>query len=575
MPDQRAGQKRFGRRTLIKSAATLAGSAAASALLPAVPAETERAARVALTAPGGCETIIAASDSKAIVETAAGKVRGCVRNGIFTFKGLPYAGTTAGGARFQPPTKATPWTGVRSSMQYGFVCPQQSRTGWANDEVAWMFDWDDGRPGEDCLLVNVWTPGINDNRKRPVMVWIHGGGFTAGSGQELKSYDGENLSRRGDVVVVSLNHRLGILGFLNLSEYGERYVSSANVGQLDLVAALEWVRDNIGNFGGDAGNVTIFGQSGGGAKVSTLMAMPSARGLFHKVIVQSGSSLRQVSLESSTKLTAAVLAELGLNGSQVEQLHKLTHAQLVDAGLAAGRKLTPTPAPAPGSGGNRIGWGPVVEGKVLPHHPFDPTAPAISASVPMLIGTTLNEFTTALGNPTMEALSEEELKKRVSATHGAKGERLIETFRRLHPRAKPIDLLSFINTTGAVRQNAITQAERKAAQSAAPAYLYLFAWQTPVLDGRPRAFHCAELAFVFDNTDRCASMTGGGPEARALAAKVSDAWINFARKGDPNHSGLPKWPAFTADKVPTMVFDTKCEVKNDPDGEARQILAQA
>jgi para-nitrobenzyl esterase len=365
------------------------------------------------------------------------------------------------------------------------------------------------------------------------------------------------------------------LGFLNLAGHGERYASSANVGQLDLVAALAWVRDNIANFGGDPGNVTIFGQSGGGAKVSTLMAMPSAKGLFHKAVVQSGSSLRQVTPEHSTKLTAAVLAELGLSGSQIEQLHKLPYGQLIDAGLAAVRKLTPTPAPAPGSGGNRIGWGPVVEGRVLPAHAFDPAAPAISANVPMLIGTTLNEFTTAMGDPKMEALTEEELRKRVAAAHGAKSERIIEAFRLAYPKAKPIDLLSLINTTGATRRNAITQAERKAAQGAAPAYLYLFAWQTPILDGRPRAFHCAELAFVFDNTDRCANMTGGGPEARALAAKVSDAWINFARKGDPNHSGLPKWPAFTADKVATMIFDSKCEVKNDPDGAARRTLTQA
>ncbi|HMX28331.1 MAG TPA: carboxylesterase family protein, partial [Blastocatellia bacterium] len=265
-----AKQNQLNRRNLMKGAAAIFGGAAASSLLPDGLLPDELTASAAATV-NGCDTTVAAGDSKAIVETTAGKVRGYVRNGIHTFKGIPYAATTAGEARFQPPTKAKPWAGVRSSMQYGFLCPQQPRTGWGNDEVAWMFDWDDGRPGEDCLLVNVWTPGVNDNKKRPVMVWIHGGGFTAGSGQELKSYDGENLSKRGDVVVVSLNHRLGVLGFLNLAEFGERYAKSGNVGQLDLVAALEWVRDNIGNFGGDAGNVTIFGQSGGGAKVSTLM----------------------------------------------------------------------------------------------------------------------------------------------------------------------------------------------------------------------------------------------------------------------------------------------------------------
>ncbi len=567
-----AKQNQLNRRNLMKGAAAIFGGTAATSLLPngLLPDELTASAAV-----NGCDTTVAAGDSKAIVETTAGKVRGYIRNGIHTFKGIPYAATTAGNARFMPPTKPTPWAGVRSSMQYGFLCPQQVRTGWANDEVAWMFEWDDGRPGEDCLLVNVWTPGVKDNKKRPVMVWIHGGGFTAGSGQELKSYDGENLSKRGDVVVVSLNHRLGPLGFMNLAEFGERYAQSGNVGQLDLVAALEWVRDNIANFGGDAGNVTIFGQSGGGAKVSTLMAMPSAKGLFHKAIVQSGSSLRQVPLESSAKLTAAVLAELGLSGAQIDQLHKIPAEKLIEAGLVAVRKNTPNPPPPPGSGGNRIGWGPVVEGKVLPAHAFDPAAPAISANIPMLIGTTINEFTTAMGNPELEALTEAELKTRIAATHGAKAEKLIEAFRRAHPKAKPVDILSFIATTGATRQNAITQATRKAAQNAAPAFLYLFAWQTPVLDGRPRAFHCAELPFVFDNTDRCANMTGGGAEARTLGAKVSDAWIAFARKGDPNHNGLPKWPAFASDKVPTMIFDNKCEVANDPDSEARRILTAA
>jgi para-nitrobenzyl esterase len=563
---QKIIDQKFGRRTLMKGAASIAGGAAAGLWLPQ---QAEAQSNSLL-----CATSISAGDARAIVETTAGKVRGYIRNGIHTFKGIPYGASTAGEARFQPPKKPVAWTGVRSSMQYGFVSPQQARTGWANDETAWMFDWDDGRPGEDCLLVNIWSPGVNDNRKRPVMVWLHGGGFTAGSGQELKSYDGENLSRRGDVVVVSLNHRLAVLGFLNLAEYGERYASSANVGQLDLVAALEWVRDNIANFGGDPGNVTIFGQSGGGAKVSTLMAMPVAKGLFHKAIVQSGSALRMVNSDHSMKLTATFLAELGLSGSQIDQLHKIPVEKLVEAGLAATRKLTPSPAPPPGSG-QRIGFAPVVEGRVLPHHPFDPAAPEQSDNIPMLIGTTLNEFVTAMGNPAMESLSEAELRQRVAATHGDRAEGVIAGFRRLHPTAKPIDLLSLISVTGATRQNAITQATRKGAQKAAPAWMYLFAWQTPVLDGRPRAFHCAELPFCFDNTDRCASMTGGGAQARELGAKMSQAWINFARKGDPGHAGLPKWSAFTADKRATMIFDNRCELKNDPHGEEIKLLTNA
>ncbi|HMB29051.1 MAG TPA: carboxylesterase family protein, partial [Blastocatellia bacterium] len=456
-------------------------------------------------------------------------------------------------------------------------CPQVARAGWANDEEAWLFSWDDGIPGENCLRVNVWTPGINDNKKRPVMVWLHGGGFQAGSGQELPSYDGESLSRRGDVVVVSVNHRLGVLGYLNLAEIGgAKYASAANVGNLDLVAALEWARDNIANFGGDPGNVMIFGQSGGGGKVSSLLAMPSAKGLFHKAAVQSGSGLRMVQPQTSAKLAAAVLAELGLSASQLDQLHTLPAQRLIDAGVAAMRKVAPAGGPARvyNRRADRTGWGPTVDGQILPQHPFDPAAPAISANVPMLIGTTLNEFTSGINNPNVDAMTEAELAERVKAMYGERSTQIIAAYRKANPKSKPFDLLSFISTVS-TRQNAVLQAELKAAQNAAPAYLYLFTWQTPVLDSRPRAFHCSELAFVFDNVDRCVNMTGGGADARALAARVSEAWIAFARKGDPNHPGLPKWPAFTADKGGTMIFDNKCEVKNDPDGPERRTVTMA
>ncbi len=559
-----------GRRSLLKGAATMAGGA----LLPAVAtAETGGSPSVV----NGCGSTVIAGKGKAIVETTAGKVSGAIRNGIFSFKGMPYAGPVAGEARFMPPTKPTPWAGVRSSMQYGQVCPQVARTGWANDEEAWLFSWDDGIPGEDCLRVNVWTPGVNDNRKRPVMVWIHGGGFQAGSGQELPSYDGENLAKRGDVVVVSVNHRLGVLGYLNLAEVGgAKYAAAANTGQLDLVAALEWVRDNIAAFGGDPANVTIFGQSGGGAKVSTLMAMPAAKGLFHKAIVQSGSGLRMVQPETSAKLAAAVLAELKLNQNHLDQLHKLPTSTLIAAGVAAIRKV--------GSAGggfrvfqpraDRAGWGPTVDGTILPQHPFDPAAPAISANIPMLIGTTLNEFAGGINNPDVDRLTEAELAGRIKDMYGERGMRILEAFRRAHPKAKAFDIFSFISTVP-TRHNAVTQADIKTAQKGAPVYQYLFTWQTPVLDGRPRAFHCAELAFCFDNIDRCVNMTGGGAEARALAARVSEAWLAFARKGDPNHPGLPKWPVYTSARGELMVFDNKCEVRNDPDREERRSITHA
>lgn len=559
---------RSKRRSILLGAATLAGGA----WLP-----TEGAAAGSGPARSGANTVLAGR-GKAIVETTSGRVSGFVRNGIHTFKGIPYAGAVSGAGRFQPPVKPTPWAGVRSSMQFGQVCPQVARTGWANDEEAWLFSWDDGIPGEDCLRVNVWTPGVNDNRKRPVMVWIHGGGFQAGSGQELPSYDGENLAKGGEVVVVSLNHRLAVLGFLNLAEMGgERYAASANVGQLDLVAALEWVRDNIAAFGGDPGNVTIFGQSGGGAKVSTLLAMPAAKGLFHKAIVQSGSGLRMVRPETSARLAAAVVAELNLSRHHLDQLHQLPVAALVAAGQAAMRKMG-----SGGGGGYRIfqrgadraGWGPTVDGKILPQHPFDPGAPAIADGVPMLIGTTLNEFVSGINNPQVDALTESELLGRVREMYGERAGKIVEAYRRSNPTAKPFDLFSFISAV-TTRHNAVAQSDLKAARKAAPVYQYLFTWQTPVLDGRPKAFHCAELAFCFDNVDRCLNMTGGGPEARTLAARVSGAWIAFARSGNPNHAGLPKWPVYTTANGEVMIFDNKCEVRNDPDRVERRLITQA
>ena len=358
---------------MLQGVAALAGGSVMSALAPqSALAQAQATASKSNSAPplGTANTIVLASDSNAVVETNAGRVRGFTRNGINTFLGIPYAGSTEGKARYQPPAKVAPWTGVRSSMQYGFVSPQEPRSGWGNDEVAWMFDWDDGRFGEDCLRVNVWTPGLKDSRKRPVTVWLHGGGFSAGSGQELKSYYGENLSRRGDVVVVSLNHRLGVLGYLDLSQIGgPAYANSANVGMVDIVAALEWVRDNIANFGGDPGNIMIFGQSGGGGKVNTLMAMPSAKGFFHKAAVQSGSLLNAATKEDAGKLGAAVLQQLNLSATQIDQIHDVPVDQLIGAGRAAVASLAEPFQPGRGFTLPRIGWQPTVDGTDLPSQP--------------------------------------------------------------------------------------------------------------------------------------------------------------------------------------------------------------
>ena len=418
----------LARRDALKKAAALLAGAASAAIVGDTQAGESKRPGTDATAQGAS---VVAKDDAPVVATPGGKVIGYTHNGICTFKGIPYAQSTEGENRFMPPVPVKPWSGVRSSRQYGRVAPQGSRSGWDHDEEAFMFSWDDGIQGEDCLRVNVWTPAVNDGKKRPVMVWLHGGGFTAGSGQELKSYDGENLARRGDAVVVSLNHRLNVLGYLNLANYGERYASSANVGMLDIVAALEWIKENIAGFGGDANRVTIFGQSGGGGKVGALMSMPAARGLFHRAIVESGSMMRLGRADKSQQFADLIVAELGLNQSSIQQIHSIPFEKLVLASQKVMHDHNPAPAGVPNFRrlADTLGFLPVVDGKILPAHPFDPQASPLSADVPMIIGSTLNEFITALNHPEYESMTEDELQQRVRAIYPEKAPRIIDAFR--------------------------------------------------------------------------------------------------------------------------------------------------
>lgn len=575
---EQSATKQLSRRTFLDGAIGLAGIAAASGIV----AKPAKALAVAAPASGNAldaslfpsNRSINAITNKAVATTDCGKIKGYISRGVYIFKGVPYGDDTGGVNRFTVAKKPKPWTGVRSCMSYGKTAPQVFRNGWNEDENAWMFHWSDGIAGEDCLRLNIWTPSINDNAKRAVMFWIHGGGYAAGSGEEQIGYDGENLAKRGDVVVVSINHRLNVLGFMNLDKYGDQFKHSSNVSQLDIVAALEWIKTNIANFGGDPNQVTIFGQSGGGGKVAYLMGMTPAKGLFHRAIIQSGSKPQNPTASSSAKLSDYVLEELQVTSANITDAQKVPYDKLLAASnraLARMRREVPlSPEGQLRQSGAPFGWQPVVDGDVIPAPAFSPAAPEMTKNVPLLIGSTLNEFITSVDHPEYESLTWDQLHERVEKALPGKGDEAIKIYRGNSPKASPFDIWSQMNATTAMRRSAVELAKLKSAQGT-PAYNYQFRWQTPVLDGRPRAFHCSEIAFAFDNTDLARTMTGGGDDARALAAKVSGAWIAFAKTGNPNHPGLPKWEAVSGDRVSTMCFDNECEVKVNHDAEELRI----
>lgn len=527
----------------------------------------------------GAALLLAGSASKAIAQVATavttgtttnGPVIGLVTNGVHSFKGVRYGAPPVGALRFAPPQKPAPWTIPADATHTGNAAMQlrsggsavvyPGSVGIALEQVYSTPD-DIQRQSEDCLFLNVWTPAL-DNKARPVMVWFHGGGFNYGSGS-WPAYDGHNLAKRHDVVVVTVNHRLNALGYLYLGAAGGD-PNSGNAGQLDLVAVLEWVRDNIAGFGGNPGNVTIFGQSGGGAKVSTLLAMPAAHGLFHRAIIQSGPGLRGAPKDVAADTARQVMTKLGV--SDVKALHDVPAQALVDA--AAGLQ---TPG---GMGGLR--FTPVIDGINLTAHPFDPAAPAQSANIPVMIGCTRDEQTLYnVGFPWWGKIGEAEalamLKKNPQL--GPKADALWAAAKKAYPNDSPSYLYTDIVSKTFAFIGSVTLAERKAAQNTAPVFMYIWNWGAPVENGILRSPHTMEIPFVFDNVDKGPLLLGTEPSTQKLAATASDAWVAFARSGDPNITALPRWPRYDATTRATMMFDLKSEVMNDPNAEFRALMA--
>jgi para-nitrobenzyl esterase len=545
-------RRESGRRSFVKQALLMAAGLPASSILP--PAFGDAFAADKTTS----SEIKSAISGDAVAETTFGRIRGLTySDGTKAFKGVPYGANTATKNRFMPPFKPTPWPGVRDCLQWGHTSPMITPAG-PQDFLMEMLDWlnQPGGQGEDCLVLNVWTPGIKDGGKRPVMFWIHGGAFTTGSSGN-PAFDGQHLATRGNVVVVSINHRLGCFGYLHLGDLGggPDLVTSGNAGMLDCVAALEWVRDNIESFGGDPNSVTIFGQSGGGIKVCTLMTMPAAHGLFHKAIIQSGSTLRLATREAANQIAERFLKAIGIDKTHIDELRQLPVEQL----LAAQQVISERTPPAV--------FLPFVDGDVIPQHPFDPVASSLSARIPIIIGTTRDDA----AYRTEWVDTDEQLQSQEQTLLKSVADRVVSTYRRLYPDLSPFRVAARINTDRGPRKTAIDVAERKLAAQGAEVYMYRWDWPSPGAGGKYGAVHGTETPLVFDNPNALPSLTGTGPDVRSMAEKISSAWIAFAKSGNPNTEEIPKWPAFTLETRATMVFNTTCRVDDDPDQEVRLL----
>jgi para-nitrobenzyl esterase len=525
---------------------------------------------VASVSRGNADTdgqILFVGDNIAVANTEYGKVRGFILRGIHTFLGIPYGADTSGANRFMPPQKPKAWNDVLPAVWWGNTAPQNMEKRYANVYASFVDHWNYDDVSEDCLKLNVWTPALTDDKKRPVMVWLHGGGYANGNAIEQDGYHGENFSRKGDVVYVSINHRLGPLGYAHFGAAGEKFAASGNAGMLDCVAALEWVRNNISNFGGDPNNVTIMGQSGGGAKVCVLTAMPSAKGLFHKAVALSGSSLKAVEKPNAEKLASYILKEAGLSYNEMDKLQQMPWKQYYEFATRAMTKFREE-MKLPMFGGG-AGFAPVVDGTYLPQHPYNGEPAPTAAQVPMLICSTFNEQSPSRTDATLENIDISGVKDKLKDRFGDKTGNIVDAYAKAFPDKRPIEIWSMIASN---RQNAIALADSKSKQPAG-VYLAWFGWQPPLFDNRMRAFHCSDICFWFYNTDLMLTHTGGGARPRKLSTKMSDALVSFMKTGNPNTGSLPRWPAYTSANGETMILDDTCVVRNDPDREARKTLA--
>jgi para-nitrobenzyl esterase len=491
----------------------------------------------------------AKTDQEPVVKTSAGDVSGSINENVYAFRGIPYAKAE----RFMPPQSPDAWDGVRECLDFGPVAKQV--VPWYPDSV---------QNEKELFSLNIWTQGINDGIKRPVMLWLHGGGFHVGASNDPMTY-GEALAKKGDIVFVSINHRLNILGFLDLSACGEKYAQSANVGVLDIVKALEWVQQNIANFGGNPSDVTIVGESGGGGKVGTIMCMPAAKGLFHKAIIQSGTLINTMNKEKSQALGLAVLENLGLTPDEVEKLDTIPYLELVKAGNEAIAKISGLRRPGSPT---MFGFAPSADGVVLLQQPFSPGFAEISKDIPVMMGSTLNEMMPTFYHE--KDLTMEQAKERLAEQYDENTDKYVDFFAKAYPEFTPQDLLSIDKV---FRPYTIRTADARAEESDAPLYVYFLAWKSAVDDSTKGSFHGLDIPLAFNTVDLRADWTGNTEEAWAMADKMSSAWINFIKTANPNVEGvLPEWETYTAENGATMYFDTECRIVNNHDRELMNLI---